>query len=745
MDQEKRIRISADVSPLREIRKEIEDLSNSIADLSRTPIDADFDQGSFDRKIQEMTDKLRVLQNEKEKLERDFQGTREPLTEKPVIERPQIESPESPREVINEKPLTENEEQETKPKKKPGRKKKIKPEEAEEPGEEAEEPSKPKKTGGSRDSQLSVLRQILQAVNTGNELAVERTTYLEILTKERDGENLIPPPAVPPTIPPAEDNNRERDTDNRRNRDRGRSQYTGIPGALASRMLQSYSPVVNSRNTYEAGAAEIGALGQTAGTIASVSGKMAGAVAAAAPSVIAPGVGDSIRSVFEGSGELVGAAISGITALVSSYAMRAVAKAEEVENNVRAYAQTSGMSNAAAKSQAFREGTYAASDLGINVGEYMNRRARLLRSAGGKILGATEEDVTGRREAESQMAVQRLYGLNDNVIDQLQASLRFARKGEVEFGSSNDSPSGIIRAFENSMRDLKLPFSEIASTIDESLQTFNRTAERILDKAGDFDAGKVATILSNIRTFTGMEGRQLERVQTAITGNGISQDEVTQALLMRVGRELMPEGNLSDILEKIDTMGDDTEFQVAFLKRLDEMTSTDEQLIQLMKSVFTNLNWNDIKELVRSRDKNGGWDYLRERGVPETVKGNEKEAQYERSAGRRTVGAIEAATAEKTNRDAANGEKMLGVLSAIDSKMVRIATDSNMIEKTTKTTNEVLGMIVKLIASPEEERKSFLNDKDTHRLSGSPLVDGQWNFLSEGSLAALLLRKLGID
>ena len=75
-----------------------------------------------------------------------------------------------------------------------------------------------------------------------------------------------------------------------------------------------------------------------------------------------------------------------------------------------------------------------------------------------------------------------------------------------------------------------------------------------------------------------MEGRQLERVQTAITGNGISQDEVTQALLMRVGRELMPEGNLSDILEKIDTMGDDTEFQVAFLKRLDEMTSTDEQL-----------------------------------------------------------------------------------------------------------------------------------------------------------------------
>ena len=117
MDQEKRIRISADVSPLREIRKEIEDLSNSIADLSRTPIDADFDQGSFDRKIQEMTDKLRVLQNEKEKLERDFQGTREPLTEKPVIERPQIESPESPREVIDEKPLTENEEQETKPKK----------------------------------------------------------------------------------------------------------------------------------------------------------------------------------------------------------------------------------------------------------------------------------------------------------------------------------------------------------------------------------------------------------------------------------------------------------------------------------------------------------------------------------------------------------------------------------------------------------------------------------------------------
>lgn len=740
MDQEKRIRITADVSPLREIRQEIENLTKSMEDLSRTSVDApDFDKNSFDRKLTEMRQKLSDLEAERKKAERSLENqpsAPQPNTSQPT-EGPEGEIPRERAETPVENEPRENLDRDRRavaPQSQPD----APQDQPETPEEQSGVPIDTPREPNSRDSntQLSVLRQILDAIKDGNNLATESTSYLESLTREKLGVDADIPPVVPPADAPGNESPADQRERDRRDR---RGNYTGIPGALVRSTLQAYSAAANSRNTYEAGAAEIGAVGQTAGTIVSAGSKMAGGAFKALPFA-----GDAISTVMEGAGELAGAALSGVAQLVSTYAMRAVAKAEELERNVLPYSQITRASSSEAKSQALSEGAYAARDLGMNAGEYMKRRSELLRSAGGKVLGATEEDPNGINEARSQMAAQRLYGIDDSSVNQLQSTLRFARNNTEDYGTSGNSPSGVIRLFENTMRELKLPFSEIAATIGESLQTFNKTSERILSKAGDFDAGKVATILSNIRAFTGMEGRQLERVQTAITGEGISQDDVTQALLLRVGRELMPQGTLSDIMEKIETMGDDTDFQVAFLKRLDEMTSTDEQLIQIMKSVFTNLGIADIKSLLESRDKQGGWDFLKERGAPEVMKGNEREAQYSRSAASRTVGSIEAATAEKTNRDAANGESMLGILSSIDSKIVQLATNSGLMEKTTKGINEALDALVKLTAVSNEEQL-VRSSHGRPLLTGSAIQDNQWKLVPESSLLGLLLSKMGID
>lgn len=769
-NQDKIIRITADTSPLRNIRQEVQGLTGDIGELARSikakvpslsdlgkkiepiiqrGVDSAFgtDEPKIERPITPAPEEYVPDPEKVRELEELSRGISEPRVspvteEQPVIERPEVQE----EEVIPSSELeTVEEPAEPAPKKKRGRPKKT--ESTEEEGEASESPA-PKKTSGSTGSQqLAVLRQILKAVNDGNDMAVDRTTYLEELVKKGDlDDNNIIPPVIPPTPPireeEPEEENRRSERSRREDDELYRTHYmqqgfTGIPGTLLHGALQAASSTMNARNTFEAGAGEVGAIGQTAGSLVSVAGRMAG------DAIPVPG----INSIVGGVGELAGTAISGISSIVSSYAMRAVAKAEELETNVRPYSQTMGVTSREAKSTALNEGGYAARDLGLNAGEYLNRYAELRRAAGGKILGATDEDQEGTREIQSQLAAQRLFGINQSVLDQLQGSLRFAQRGEVEYGSSSNSPSGVIRIFENTMRDLKLPFSEIASTIEESLTTFNKTAERVLDKTGDFDAGKIATVLASVRSYTGMEGRQLERVQNAVTGSDLSEDPVTQALLMRVGREVFPEADtLSKLMAKLERPQDNPELMQKFLTTLENMTDNEEQFAQLLKSVFPKLSWNDIQGFVEvSRGDKDFKELYGSAPSPEVAAGNEKDAQYSRSAARGTVGAIEAATAEKSNRDAANGEKMLGVLASIDSKIVRLATDAGLVEKTTNAINDSLDALVKIILLSQEDNGPAWRDPKKQRTAGSALTEGHWNTVPEGTLLMNFLKKYGLD
>lgn len=823
MAQDKIIRISADITPIKEIRREVQGLTGDIDSLNRNPIGPRIsDKIDLSALVSQETRPIVPGQNI------NIGGLRQ--QEEPFIPRipdfPMISSQEDREADMEEaegikrveapqEPSTQQEEIEEPVKKKRRRPRK------EESIEQGEEPRVQRRTAKEGGDQSSLLGQILKAINDGNDLLTEGTLHLEnistSLPKDEDGYSSIERKTAESggsnlqqatlnlilkanldqikilertrSEEPgrrgsrltdeerqqreAEKNQKEfektlektrkqeekdakkaerelerieakkeRDEQNRREstekasesrRDRAINNVTGIPGQLVRGALQAGSATINSRNTFEAGAQEVGAIGNTVGALVGTLGRSVGAMI--------PGIAGTLTTTF---GELAGATISGISSIVSSYASRAVARAEELEMNVRPYAQITGVSSREAKSTALQEGAYAARDLGYNAGEYLNRVAGLRRAAGGKILGATEEDPTGRNEYQSQLAAQRLYGLDQGTLNQLQSSMRFSREGEYQSGGST-SPSGVIRLFENTMRELKLPFSEIAATMDESLATFNKTASNILDKAGDFDAGKVASVLASVRAYTGMEGRQLERVQTAVTGGSISQDAVTQALLMRVGREIFPEANtLSALMEKIDRIQEEPEYQKAFLKRLDDMTDNDEQLTQLMKAVYTNLSFGDIREFLKSSRGQKDFDKLFDTPVaPETAKGNEKDAQYDKSAARRTVGVIEGATAEKTNRDAANGEKMLGVLASIDSKVVQLATDTGIMETTTKSINEALDVLVKLFTNEDPKDKQYGSKYNLYQRE----ANGEFRPFgaADGTLLMGLLRKLGLD
>lgn len=357
--------------------------------------------------------------------------------------------------------------------------------------------------------------------------------------------------------------------------------------------------------------------------------------------------------------------------------LQTFSKFAEAESKTIPYAQTFGTSAKDAFSTARREGRYAADALGMDIGSYLQRRTELTRAAGGRTPGGTEFDVTAERESQSLMAAERLYGIAPGAVNRLQGALRFGDENTSYGGSA------IIRAFERSMRELKLPFSEIASTMEESLETFSKRSDEILSKAGEFDAGKVAAVMSGVRTATGAQGRQLERYQSAFSGSGISQDETTQALLLRTLTRTNPNirtySEAMEQLEKVQSGNADPEFMRSFLRELQGLSQNNEQFINLLKGVFPNLSWQDIRKQFATGEPteviNRIYNEIEKSfgALKETPRG-----AYEPTEARQTVGRAERITATDANRQIAEGEKSLKdvceILDAIKQDTEKIKT-----------------------------------------------------------------------
>ena len=512
-------------------------------------------------------------------------------------------------------------------------------------------------TSGSSDLS-DITKQILQQVQAGTRalegiqegiFSIDETLYSE--RGSSSGRSGIQPIPVPTSAPTPTDRTTTPITEERqRNVERGGDRSTATN--IATRVISGVGA------TFQSPAAMGG------GIISSLGG------------ILGEGL-----SLIPGVGGFLGGVTTAIANVAAGIFTTSVEKAMEAQKRTIAYSQTMGTTAGQSMATAFREGSYASSALGMNVGEYIQRRAELIRAAGGK-----EATVAPVPETQSLMAVQRLYGLSDQTIMGMQGAMRFARTEEGQTASS----SAIIRSFEQTMKQLQIPLSEIASTMDESMTTFIRSADDILSRTGEIDAASIASIMRAVRLQTGMEGRQLERVQQAFMGQGISQDDVTQTLLLRATQQATGLTNPSEILAAMEDLSrgeGDKNIMKRFLESLKEISGGSlEMLRHLMRGAFTNLSYTDINKITGQGDIDFGEFYKKVDESRQALREqNDPTNRYEPTAAERTVTSGEKMMSTYENRmigiGEANIDRLGKILNAINAMYIATANFPTALEK----------------------------------------------------------------
>lgn len=653
-DNEKRLRVSVDVSQLRSVGRDVENMQRRIVENNNDIIRQQNDV------LNQLREQLNLLGQQNSEKGR------------------QTATPTRP--VIQPTPQPEGEDQETAT---PTRRRRKKQPEADISGERGES----YQDRGTRAIDLSALlgvnqegfRDIVEAISSGNSdlsditkqilqnvqagaralegiqegvFSIDETLYNQRGTSA-GGSGIQPIPVPAPSPVPAREETpitRER----RENVQRGSDRSTATN--IATRVISGVGA------TFQSPAAMGGGLISSLGGI----------------------VGEGL-SLIPGVGGFLGGVTTAVANVMEGIFTTSVEKAFEAERRTVPYSQTMGVSAGQAMRTAFGEGSYAAGALGMNVGEYIQRRTALIRAAGGK-----EETVAPVPETQSLMAVQRLYGLSDRTVMGMQEAMRFARTEEGQTASS----SAIIRSFEQTMKQLQIPLSEIASTMDESMTTFIRSANDILSRTGEIDAASIASIMRAVRLQTGMEGRQLERVQQAFMGQGISQDDVTQTLLLRAVQQATGANSPSEAFAKMDDLTKNPEIMKVFLDILQQYAGGSiEMLRSLMRGAFTNLSWTDIVDLTKSGtlDSNKVFDEVKK--SEQALKGeNDQINRYEATAAKRTVTTGEALTAAYENKMIGWGEENTARLFKILEAIRDFLGDDNNYNKDKKYAEDHPGM-----------------------------------------------------
>lgn len=651
MDNEKRLRVSVDVSQLRSVGRDVENMQRRIVENNNDIIRQQNDA------LNQLREQLNLLGQQNSEKGR------------------QAATPTRP--VVQPTPQPEGEDQETAT---PTRRRRKKQPEADISGERGES----YQDRGTRAIDLSALlgvnqegfRDIVEAISSGNSdlsditkqilqnvqagaralegiqegiFSIDETLYNQRGTSSVGGSGIQPIPVPTPSPVPAREETpitRER----RENVQRGSDRSTATN--IATRVISGVGA------TFQSPAAMGGGLISSLGGI----------------------VGEGL-SLIPGVGGFLGGVTTAVANVMAGIFTTSVEKAMEAQKRTIPYAQTMGVSAGQAMRTAFGEGSYAAGALGMNVGEYIQRRAALIRAAGGK-----EETVAPVPETQSLMAVQRLYGLSDRTVMGMQGAMRFARTEEGQTASS----SAIIRSFEQTMKQLQIPLSEIASTMDESMTTFIRSADDILSRTGEIDAASIASIMRAVRLQTGMEGRQLERVQQAFMGQGISQDDVTQTLLLRATQQATGLTNPSEILAAMEDLSrgeGDKNIMKRFLESLKEISGGSlEMLRHLMRGAFTNLSYTDINKITGQGDIDFGEFYKKVDESKQALREqNDPTNRYEPTAAERTVTSGEKMMSTYENRmigiGEANIDRLGKILNAINAMYTATANFPTALEK----------------------------------------------------------------
>lgn len=282
--------------------------------------------------------------------------------------------------------------------------------------------------------------------------------------------------------------------------------------------------------------------------------------------------------------------------------------------------------------------TWASRTLGLNMTDYLSQVTTLQKA------GVYERN-TSLHDVNQLLMAGKIRGLSEDDAASVLATTRFDRSGRTG--------ANVVQAFDTNLQGLGKSDQYIASTLGEYLQSFNRMAENVLNRTGGINTAGIVRSMTSIQNATGMEGRQLERVQNSLMGNNISQDDVSQALLLRTAREIAgPDAQLSDLQAMIEQMPEKPELQQQFFERIQKMTGGGEMGRQVMKSIFPNLSMTDIIDLEKATGNDAQKIFRRGRSTG---------AEYSEAEARSMVGDIAASTAATQNRKNKDGyEKILG-------------------------------------------------------------------------------------
>lgn len=282
--------------------------------------------------------------------------------------------------------------------------------------------------------------------------------------------------------------------------------------------------------------------------------------------------------------------------------------------------------------------TWASRTLGLNMTDYLSQVTTLQKA------GAYERN-TSLHDVNQLLMAGKIRGLSEDDAASVLATTRFDRSGRTG--------ANVVQAFDTNLQGLGKSDQYIASTLGEYLQSFNRMAENVLNRTGGINTAGIVRSMTSIQNATGMEGRQLERVQNSLMGNNISQDDVSQALLLRTAREVAgPNAQLSDLQAMIEQMPEKSELQQQFFERIQKMTGGGEMGRQVMKSIFPNLSMTDIIDLEKATGNDAQKIFRRGRSTG---------AEYSEAEARSMVGDIAASTAATQNRKIKDGyEEILG-------------------------------------------------------------------------------------
>lgn len=282
--------------------------------------------------------------------------------------------------------------------------------------------------------------------------------------------------------------------------------------------------------------------------------------------------------------------------------------------------------------------TWASRTLGLNMTDYLSQVTTLQKA------GVYERN-TSLHDVNQLLMAGKIRGLSEDDAASVLATTRFDRSGRTG--------ANVVQAFDTNLQGLGKSDQYIASTLGEYLQSFNRMAENVLNRTGGINTAGIVRSMTSIQNATGMEGRQLERVQNSLMGNNISQDDFSQALLLRTAREIAgPDAQLSDLQAMIEQMPEKPELQQKFFERIQKMTGGGEMGRQVMKSIFPNLSMTDIIDLEKATGNDAQKIFRRGRSTG---------AEYSEAEARSMVGDIAASTAATQNRKIRDGyEEILG-------------------------------------------------------------------------------------